>query len=234
MSSNYSSLEKIVTEQQYITQEGARIVRRIKPLAINDETTHILFQRKCMKGILFLDNDKEYSFRNKKWDIVIINPPIEIRFLGNLIVVHALNKRGEILLNSILLKLKHMERIKVLECKKRYFISCQEGTNESSEFEILREINELFAISEDSFLGLYGPIGNGNKNHSPAEELIFYLPDELVAIDSHSAFAYQISYDFKIGNISTVHFLRRDKTRPLEDGGNKFMNNNPIIFTKWF
>ncbi|MFD2116641.1 anthranilate synthase component I [Paenibacillus yanchengensis] len=226
-----SHLQLTPEEKKYKIQENVFIYRNLEPLKIENATNSILNEINNNRGALFTSG-YEYPGRYSRWDIGFVNPPIEMRSSGKNFTIKSLNNRGEILLSFIYNYLIDFSEVTVHTTNKiisgtihseNNIFSEDERTLQPSIFTVIRLIKNLFASSEDSYLGLYGAFGYDlvfqfesmelkHSRNSDQADLVLYLPDELVIVDHQLACAYQLSYDFDVNGNSTKGLERTNPT----------------------
>lgn len=231
MNSILSQLTYNPEQQEYTTQGQVRILRTIEPLDYEHAVDSILEQIDYTKGALY-SSSYEYPGRYSRWDIGLINPPVQLRSTGNRFYLEALNKRGEAIIPILLDHLEGLESIEVnlvsgriegvIHRTERTFME-EERTSQPSIFQVMRSLKNLFHTPEDSFLGLYGafgydlvfqlePINFRQERQVDTSEMILFIPDELFIVDHQMSCAYKISYEFEKNGHSTTHIPRTKTT----------------------
>ncbi|HFJ9436002.1 anthranilate synthase component I [Bacillus thuringiensis] len=229
-----SNLKPTDSEMYYSTSHGLQIQRIQK--SINDTSPKIeelLNNLNNQKGAFF-SSDFEYTGRYSRWNIGFINPPIEVCSKGTTFTIQALNKRGKVLLqyinenlsNQFFCTIRSYEPYKligeIIE-KENDIIYEDKRTKQSSIFNLLRYLKEIFYSNDDEFLGLYGAFGyalifqfekfqlNATKSNDKYD-LQLYIPDEFLIVDHKVSRTYLLSYDFKYKEKTTNDLLRDGTT----------------------
>ncbi|WP_231516916.1 anthranilate synthase component I [Sporolactobacillus terrae] len=223
-----SHFEAKTEDMTYTTKAGVKITRHARALDEARAMDDLLQNLDHQKGAVF-SSSYEYPGRYTRWDIGFVNPGIEIRSYPNEFVVSALNQRGRLLLAAIDEQLTKNSQIVMIERSAESIIGTiksdhelfreEERTRQPSIFTVLRAIQELFASSEDHFLGLYGAFGYDlvfrlepmplhQKRDERKPDLVLYIPDEISIVDHQRECAYCLSYDFEIAGQSTAGLSR--------------------------
>lgn len=198
------------------TQQGISITRTTKTLDYKNAIEPLIDALDTQRGVL-MASSFEYPGRYTRWDIGFINPPLQIIACGRSFAIEALNDRGKILLQMIsptVTALAALTQITVGETAITGSIKQVEQrmaeelrSKQPSVFSLLRAINELFAVHEDSHLGWYGafgydlafqfePINLQIPRDSEQRDLVLYLPDEIYIVDHRREVAARYSYEF--------------------------------------
>jgi anthranilate synthase len=215
----------------YTTPGGIVVTRRNSKIPFARGLTGLLKRLDTTRGA-YLSSGYEYPERYSRWDIASVAPPIELIGRGRTFEVRALNKRG-LVLNQILGKLlqshPHWESIEVsaplikgeLKPLPEKFPE-EDRSKQPSPFSILRALIGEFGHPEDSRLGFIGAFGydlllqfdpitkrlprNGYK------DLHLFLCDDIYFMDRRKEAIDHYSYDFTLGDLTTVG-LRRESPR---------------------
>lgn len=208
-SSEFSSLN-------YRSQGGIDIARRVDSIPVSGACDFILDNIDICRGALF-SSSYEYPGRYTQWDIGFVNPCLELRSRGLDFSVTALSGRGLALLPIINGKLSEIPEIEQLESgsdiirgrvrQSDCFFVEEMRSRQPTVFTVIRAIRELFASSEDRFLGLYGAFGYDLvfqfepmdlrlEREADQADLVLYLPDELVVVNHRMERAYRVCYSF--------------------------------------
>jgi anthranilate synthase len=221
--------EDLLQSVKYRTAGHVEVTRTTHPLAVEQATEPIRLKLDRHKGVL-LSSGVEYPGRYSRWDLGFVDPPLELRARGRCFSVRALHERGQVLLAAIRAQLAGMKEIcllseeedslegEVVLAEDTFFYE-EERTRRPSVFSVLRAIRDLFASPEDRFLGLYGafgydlvfqlePVSLKQKRRPDQDDLVLYLPDELVVVDRRLNRAFRLSYDFAYGGRSTAELPR--------------------------
>ncbi|EAW38199.1 anthranilate synthase [Lyngbya sp. PCC 8106] len=228
--------------QQYLTDGGIEIFRQVELLPMETALDRILPKLDTVRGGL-LTSSYEYPGRYRRWAIGFVNPPLEIATRDHCFTITALNERGEILIKQIssalydctdLKNIQHnRQKITGTVASAHRLFSEEERSQQPSAFSVIRAITNTFKSDEDEHLGLYGalgydlvfqfePIPQKIKRPDDQQDLVLYLPDELIVVDYYLQQAFQLQYDFKTANSSTDGLPRtgevidyRGKRQPL-------------------
>lgn len=238
-----SQIDKSQASTLYTTDKGMIITRSQVPISGEPAILNLAERLDEHKGALF-SSTYRFPGRYSRWDIGFVNPPLELTSKNHTFQIKALNERGKVLIAFLTDRLTHPD----LEITSRHssalignirvtdeaLIQEENRTKRSSLFTLLREIETLFHIDDD-FLGLYGAFGfdlvlqfehytlNKDRN-SEQNDLQLYLPDELIVVDREKNNAYQLTYEFAYGKLSTEnkpHFgavARFDKKSSASSG----------------
>jgi anthranilate synthase len=181
-------------------------------------------------GALFASS-YEFPGRYSRWTLGFVNPPLVVTGRGRTFTVTALNARGEVLLcavESVLRKNSHvvnLEQQSALEIQgeviepQRYFPE-EERSRQPSLFSVVRSIVDCFYHKDDPQLGLYGafgydltfqfePIKLVHARSSDQNDILLYLPDQIIVVDTKSRDAWEIRYDFTFRG-ATTNWIARD------------------------
>jgi anthranilate synthase len=210
-------------QKVYLTQGNIEVVRNLKQVDATKANQTILKEIDYKKGALF-SSGYEYPGRYSRWDIGFITPSLELRAQANTFHITTQNKRGNILLEAIYLKLKHTAALDNLIydgnqisgkiTTKEEVFSEDERTKQPSIFSVIRAIKDLFYSPDDMFLGLYGAFGYDlvfqfepmelrHMRDMNESDVVLYFPDEIIVVDHHMNSAFQLSYDFSFNGETT-------------------------------
>ena len=213
----------------YQTKGGINVSRSARALAYDSAIDDVVGKLDSHRGAVFSSN-YEYPGRYTRWDVAIIDPPLEIEGKGRKMRLAPLNERGSVLLGFITDALEDYDAIsssQMMDGELHLEISQPEGifdeeerTRVPSVFSVLRAIVDLFFSKDDGHLGLFGAFGydltfqfDPVKFHLPRpddqRDLLLYLPDEIVLVDHHQRTAEALAYEFEKDGKST-HGLPRD------------------------
>ena len=201
----------------YVTRGNVHVVRTSIAVPIESAMEEISQKIDSYRGAIYASS-YEYPGRYKRWSVGFINPPIEITSNGSSFSIIAHNDRGELLLpflEETLCNSNHIQDVVRANCALTGQLAL---TNESfseefrskqpSIFSVIREILKVFYSSEDEHLGLYGAFGYDlifqfetidkfQQRPDDQRDLVLYLPDSLVIIDSYLKSAISIEYEFR-------------------------------------
>ncbi len=216
---------------EYVTDGGIGVQRRGSPAdyatAINETLDRVNSERGAV-----LSSNYEYPGRYTRWDTAIVNPPLGIEAKSRSVEIIAYNARGEILLKpifDIISKHEHVDQahqdgrsIRLQITKRLDVVSEEERSRAPTVFSVVRAIVDLFRSEEDPNLGLFGAFGydlafqfddlSFKMDRSDSQrDLVLYLPDEILVVDHHQAKAWNDSYEYSVGGVSTVG-IERERT----------------------
>ncbi|WP_257348577.1 anthranilate synthase component I [Pseudalkalibacillus decolorationis] len=217
----------------YTTSGGIHISRQKKVLEYENATDGILKEIDYRKGALF-SSRYEYPGRYTRWDVGFYNPMMEFSAQGRTFVFEAQNVRGEILLSSIYGALEKLDEIssvtlegnvlsgRVIDNHQVY--EEEKRSMQPSIFTVIRAVKTLFESDQDAFLGLYGafgydllfqfePIPLKHDRSKESNDLVLFIPDQLIVVDHDLKAAYQLSYEFEVPSTGKVtNGLKRSGT----------------------
>jgi anthranilate synthase len=215
----------------YRTKGGVDIRRLTEPVAPAEAMDEVARSIDGHKGIWFA-SCYEYPGRYSRWDIGLVNPPVEVRGFGRTFEVRALWEHGVVLLEAVKRELQSVPDVRMTHVDHRLLrgtvrepgpedMRCEEErTRLPSIFTVIRAIRDLFFSDEDAFLGLYGAFGYDLvfqlepmklKHHRRPDQadLVLYLPDRIAVIDHQMARAYHLTYQFAVDGTSTEMLPKR-------------------------
>ncbi|GGB05182.1 anthranilate synthase component I [Brucella endophytica] len=220
----------------YVTAGGVAIRRTRVPTPYAGAIEASIDALDGRRGAVFSSN-YEYPGRYTRWDTAIIDPPLAITSNGREMKIEALNKRGEVMLRSILDVMKGLADVTVARAEEglieltiaepqRHFTE-EERSRAPSVFTALRAIVGLFFSEEDGSLGLYGafgydlafqfdPITFKLKRADSQRDLVLYLPDAILVADHYSAKAWFDRYEFSYQGASTEGLPRETVAEPFK------------------
>ncbi|MDZ8184941.1 MAG: anthranilate synthase [Nostoc sp. ChiSLP02] len=218
----------IFDSRSYKTLGGVSVSRSITELKINTALEDILFHLNSQRGGL-LTSSYEYPGRYKRWAIGFVNPPLELTTQDNGFTLRALNERGQVLLPLLLECLyqsKQLEKVTrnntdiigFVKPTKQLFAE-EERSKQPSAFTVVREVLHTFSSQEDEHLGLYGAFGydlvfqfeqirQRLERPEDQQDLVLYLPDELIIVDYYQQRAFRLEYEFESVHGSTKNLPR--------------------------
>ncbi|WP_336057020.1 anthranilate synthase [Nitratireductor sp. CH_MIT9313-5] len=188
------------------------------------------------RGAVFSSN-YEYPGRYTRWDTAIVDPPVVISARGRDMKIEALNKRGEVMLPTIMRAVEALEPVTVLEhtaerallqvAEPSGVITEEERSRAPSVFTVLRAITDLFRTHDDANLGLYGafgydlafqfdPVKLKLDRPESQRDVVLYLPDEILVVDHHAAQAWHDRYDYAGEGFSTEGLERGGEAAPFK------------------
>ncbi|RCJ25773.1 anthranilate synthase [Nostoc sp. ATCC 43529] len=218
----------IFDSRSYKTLGGVNVSRSITEVKMDTALEDILFHLNSQRGGL-LRSSYEYPGRYKRWAIGFVNPPLELTTQENVFTLRALNERGWILLPLLLQYLrqsKQLDRVTqdnqyitgFVKTSKQLFTE-EERSKQPSAFTVVREILHIFSSPEDEHLGLYGafgydlvfqfePIHQRLERPTDQQDLVLYLPDELIIVDYYQQRAFCLQYEFETACGTTKNIPR--------------------------
>ncbi|MDZ8107261.1 MAG: anthranilate synthase [Nostoc sp. DedQUE12a] len=218
----------IFDSRSYKTLGGVIVSRSITEVKMDTALEDILFHLNSQRGGL-LRSSYEYPGRYKRWAIGFVNPPLELTTQENVFTLRTLNERGWILLPLLLEYLQqstHLERVTqdnryitgFVKPTKKLFAE-EDRSKQPSAFTVVREILHTFSSQEDEHLGLYGafgydlvfqfePIHQRLERPKDQQDLVLYLPDELIIVDYYQQRAFCLRYEFETAYGSTKNIPR--------------------------
>ncbi|MBD2677634.1 MULTISPECIES: anthranilate synthase [Nostoc] len=218
----------IFDSRSYKTLGGVIVSRSITEVKMDTALEDILFHLNSQRGGL-LTSSYEYPGRYKRWAIGFVNPPLELTTQDNVFTLRTLNERGWILLPLLLEYLQQSKQLeRVIQDNKyitgfvkptKQFFAEEDRSKQPSAFTVVREILHTFSSQEDEHLGLYGafgydlvfqfePIRQRLERPKDQQDLVLYLPDELIIVDYYQQRAFCLRYDFETAYGSTKNIPR--------------------------
>jgi len=181
----------------------------------------------------------DYPGRYRRQQRVFVNPPLQVTARERELRINALNARGELLLHECRRALSgthddfhcHSDQAAELVvhiAEPDALFTEEMRTRQPSVFSVLRQLLAHFSCTQDRLLGLYGAFGydlafqleavQQRLDRSAAQrDLVLYLPDEILTVDSDSGAGVIHRYDFVCrdleGNQHTTGGLRRQGER---------------------
>ena len=213
---------------RYNTAGGITVYRASVSTPYANAAAEISRALDSQRGVLFTSNF-DFPGRYTRWDIGFVNPPLAISAAGREMAFTALNARGRVLLKFLAPVIGACEAIKSVQQihgglvaslkPPRPVVFEEERSRQYSVFSVLRDVIALFYSRADGVLGLYGAFGYELafqfeainmklKRRSNAQDLVLYLPDEILAVDHSKESARRYSYDFEIDGMSTRYLPR--------------------------
>jgi anthranilate synthase len=212
---------------RYITPHGITVTRFSSKIPYARGLGHILKQLDTKRGI-YLSSGYEYPERYSRWDVASVAPPLEIIGRGRKLDFHALNKRGEVLLDLVTPLLQnhphihwhfrapHSLSIELKPLADRF--PEEERSKQPSPFSILRTLVQEFRHPEDSRLLLIGAFGydlllqfDPIRQRLPREDhkdLDLVLCDDIYFMDRKKEIIQRFQYDFSGENANTAGLAR--------------------------
>ncbi len=200
---------------RYTTPHGITVTRTGSKIAFGRGLKHVLKQLDVKRGI-YLSSGYEYPERYSRWDVASVAPPLEIVGHERKVVLCALNKRGEVLLELLWPLLERHPHWQV-ELRTPLQITLalhsladrfpeEERSKQPSPFSLLRLLIEEFGTSQDSRLALLGafgydlllqfdPISLRLPRHDD-KTLHLFLCDEIYFMDRKKEVIERFQYEF--------------------------------------
>ena len=202
------------------TRGGILIHRASMGVDYHTATRELIPQLDTQPGVL-LSSSLEVPGRYARWDLGFVNPPLRLSAQGRRVNFHALNARGEVLLQMLEASLRasadvevsaHTPALLEVVVKAADAVVLEEArTRQRSVFTVLRLLLALFHTDDDPYLGLYGAFGYELafqfeaprlrlQRQGQQRDLVLYLPDSLLVVDHRRETAQQLYYDFSAGD----------------------------------
>ncbi len=200
---------------RYTTPHGITVTRTSLKIPYTRGLEHLLNQLDTKRGAYF-SSGYEYPERYSRWDFASVAPPIEILGRGRTLQFHALNKRGEVLLDlldpllrdhphkSNFSRSPHLITIHLRPLADKF--PEEERSKQPSPFSILRTLVQEFRHPQDSRLALIGAFGYDlllefdpirlrlpRENHT---DLHLFLCDDIYFMDRKKEVIERFRYDF--------------------------------------
>ncbi len=210
-------------DHRYCTAGGIEVFRSVRSLSIPAAMESVLSGLNSRVGGL-LASSYEYPGRYKRWAIGFVDPPLELSTQGSSFTVKALNERGEVLIAYLAKHLFLSPELKQVMDNRNgsksvitgvvvpsaKLFSEEQRSRQPSVFTAVRKILSLFGSDEDEHLGLYGALGydlifqfepmvQQLEREADQRDLVLYLPDRLMVMDYYQREAFELSYDFAVG-----------------------------------
>ncbi|KKO12550.1 hypothetical protein LCGC14_0005650 [marine sediment metagenome] len=177
----------------------------------------------------------DYPGRYRRHELAFVNPPLQVVARQHEVRVEALNVRGELLLHECQRALAGASADYRLDTVSATEIVCrvtpssdvfteEMRTRQPSVFSVLRQLIAHFACAQNSLSGLYGAFAYDLAFQFEAvtrrlvrseqqRDLVLYLPDEILSVDSESGAGVIHRFDFvcrdAAGSLHTTGGLRR-------------------------
>lgn len=177
----------------------------------------------------------DYPGRYRRHELVFVNPPLQVVARQHEVRVEALNARGELLLHECQRALTdasadyQLHKVSATAIVCRVTVSSgafteEMRTRQPSVFSVLRQLIAHFASGQNSLSGLYGAFAYDLAFQFEAvtprllrsaeqRDLVLYLPDEILSVDSESGAGVIHRFDFvcrdATGSLHTTGGLRR-------------------------
>ena len=208
---------------RFATRSGLTVERRQQPLEYQTGIRDLIERLDGERGV-FLSSGIEFPDRYSRWDIGVVDPPLEFIGRGRRLAVNALNARGVALLavlkplfvagveTSVLTDDARSLSLAIAESHAMF--AEEERSLQPSVFSPLRRVIEDFAGLQDGFLGLYGAFGYdllfqfesmALRLPRPSDkDLHLYFADSIHLLDRRKETAFRYDYDFTRGAVATA------------------------------
>ncbi len=212
----------------YETAGGIQISRNIEHIAVPGAMDQIMSDLDIYRGAIF-SSSYEYPGRYTRWAFGFTKPPLTLTACGREFQLQALNERGKVLLSLILPTLSTVSAINSLQVSESvisgtvttaaHVFAEEDRSKQPSIFSIIRALKELFYSDQDEHLGFYGSFGYDlvfqfediplvQVRDSRHQDLVLYLPDDLIVVDHQFEQARRIRYEFAGDNLTTKGLVR--------------------------
>ena len=222
--------------QQFKTAGGVHIALENLPIEYKNAIEPLIERLDTQRGALFASGF-DYPGRYTCWDIGFCNPPLMLSCVESCIQVHALNRRGEMILAmlkplfskqtqlSITNETEHLVELTVVPSHAVF--SEEERSHQPSIFSLLRLILAFFKAEEEPYLGLYGAFGydlifqfetitRHQTRTTTQRDMVLYLPDEIYGVNHRKEEAFVRRYEFQFEGKSTHGLPREGDVRPYK------------------
>ncbi len=225
-----------MSEQIFITKGGIT-VKRTQVFTDPDSAMTDVYKRIDQAKGCILASDYDYPGRYSRWDIGIVDPPVEMVSTGRDFTMRALNDRGIVLLQmlqSVITGNPDIDSHSISE--QEISARIKPGTNDFPEelrsrqpsvFSILRALCDFLAC-DDEFLTVFGAFGYDlvfqfepiNLKHdrlNSGPDCHLFLADRISAIDHRTQQGFKLAYEFEdIQGRSTERLAVTGLRRKLE------------------
>lgn len=220
---------------QLRTEGGVFVEYEQYPLIYCDAVGSLIEKLDSQRGALFTSGF-EYPGRYSCWDIGFCNPPLVLTVKHKIIVLDALNKRGETLLAMLIMLLEPCPELllshnsttcQVTVNSSKQIFNEEHRSQQPSLFTLIRKILAFFKTKEEPYLGLYGAFAydlifqfETLHEHQIREDnqrdLVLYLPDEIYVVNHNKELAFIRRYDFQFHGKTTEGLNREGEFKPYE------------------
>jgi anthranilate synthase len=220
--------------ETYVTRGGIAVQRTVEDIPLDGAIEPLIEALDSRRGVL-LASSYEYPGRYTRWDIGLVDPPLQVVSRGRAVSVAALNARGAALIPFLTRALAglpsvawtprgEVELLGVVAEPEAAFTE-EERSKQPSVFSVLRALIELFASPEDPHLGLFGafgydlafqfePIRLRLPRPARQREVVLYVPDEILVVDHRRGQAMRRRYDFEVDGRTTAGLPREGQPQP--------------------
>lgn len=206
-----------LSQTRFTTAGGVRVTHQQQPCDGASEMSRRLSMLDDQRGMaMFCGVD--YPGRYRRHQLVFVNPPLQVTAKQRELRINALNARGELLLHECRRALAgagddfHCQADDARELVFRVaepagFFAEEMRTRQPSVFSVLRQLIAHFSSTQDPLPGLYGAFAydlafqfesvRQHLHRSAAHrDLVLYLPDEILTVDSDSGTGIIHRFDF--------------------------------------
>mmetsp|Transcript_1234 Transcript_1234/g.5237 ORF Transcript_1234/g.5237 Transcript_1234/m.5237 type:complete len:819 (-) Transcript_1234:34-2490(-) len=220
-------------DDSYRTAGGILVERRVS--AVEDEIGEVEALVDALdtnKGVL-LASSYEYPGRYARWTLGFQNPMLSFTGRDRSFRIQAENRRGAVFL-EMLHEVFSGETATVEELSDLHdnffegtirqatgVFEEEERSKQPSLFSVVRILTRVFEHKGDAQLGLYGafgydltfqfdPIELRKQRKDDQRDLVLFIPDEVLVIDSDRGDAWRVSYEFEVRPGLSTKGLPRD------------------------
>ncbi|MBM3503678.1 MAG: anthranilate synthase component I [Alphaproteobacteria bacterium] len=199
---------------EFATVSGLRVRRTQTPLDYATGIGFVIDRLDSERGAYF-SSGIEFPDRYSRWDIAVIEPPLEFIGRGRSLTVRAISPRGEVLLKLLRPLLvgpdttvtqDDARTLALTIAEPRGFFAEEERSLQPSVFSPLRRIIADFAGRGEGNLGLYGAFGYDllfqfervtlkQDRHNVAKDLHAYFADRILLVDRRKEVAFRLDYE---------------------------------------
>ncbi len=223
----------------YQTRGTTTVFRSSSKIDTDSALRGLLRQIDIHRGVIFASSYEDPG-RYARYSLGFVNPPIELVAKGRIFTFSALNKRGEVILKMIYQAILNHTDLLTLnfsgskisgEVKNEARVSSEEGClRQPTIFSVVRAVQEYFYSPQEPHLGFYGAVGYDVAfQFDPLAEKILdrpddqndlhlYFPDKIIVVDHRKEEAYCHSYEFSLGEQSTIWLRRSGKATTFRPG----------------
>ena len=211
-------------DMRFRSRSGITVARREVELDYSAGIGGLIDRLDTERGV-FLSSGIEFPDRYSRWDMGVVNPPLELTARGHDVTVRALNEKGEKWLTILAPVLAGGDDTKVaaqserrldlkIEISERVFAE-EERSLQPSALSPVRRLIEDFAGLEDGFFGFYGafgydlilqfdpiPLSLAREDHQ--RDLHLYLPDAVHLVDRRKERAFRYDFDLEGSGVTSV------------------------------
>lgn len=221
--------------ERFVTKGGIACLRTRHTIEYASAIDACIDALDTRRGAVFSSN-YEYPGRYTRWDTAIVDPPLVISSQGRTMRIEALNRRGEVMLPSIVAAVERLpvvtitartdSRVDLKLAEPDAILTEEERSRAPSVFTVLRAITDLYRTENDSNLGLYGafgydlafqfdPIKLHLERSASQRDIVLYIPDEILVVDHYNVSAWRDRYEFAGEGFSTEGIARDISEEPF-------------------